>query len=131
MIDIKKLKELAKAATDGPWAVKASTTSIFDSDVRRHIAEAMITLDTTGSGRSINTKQAIKNAEYIATVNPVTVLDLIDQLEWYQQLVDILLTASKVTKSVAFTQSDFDKDKYTEICKDVPELLKKLSINID
>jgi hypothetical protein len=76
--DLAKLKEIAKAATPGPWVERPNY-----GDPEGTLA--IIKIDPDGGIYWIVSRMAafkdIQNATFIATFNPTTVLSLIERLE--------------------------------------------------
>lgn len=72
MIDTNELRKLCTSATPGPWYTSASAEHAvwFDIKDRRHLI-ADTSDDFADDG----------NAEYIAAVNPATVMALLDELD--------------------------------------------------
>lgn len=88
MTDLERMKQLADAATPGPWRVCGGATPHYKSI---HSGEGYVVFgmadvhhDREGSGSTINApgmdRQAA-NAAYIAAANPSEILSLIARLE--------------------------------------------------
>lgn len=83
MIDIKKIKQAALAATPGPWVSDYEDTdaSLLDPD---EYIDISIWQGKAFDGKFINNiafDNCIANATHIATANPSAVLELIARLE--------------------------------------------------
>lgn len=77
--DVKKLGELAQAATPGPWEVDG-TISVM-GDVKPETWETVcLTGDFMGSDEGEKKAQNEANARYIAAANPAAVLALIERV---------------------------------------------------
>lgn len=90
MTDLTTLRQLAEAATPGPWDVYGAV--VWSPDARSVIAGASATEPTSGvveyerpKWSAIN--QPARNAAYIAAANPQAILALLDRLERAETLV--------------------------------------------
>lgn len=77
-IDRKRLRELAVAATPGPWRVSMSGFSVKSTDADRPI---ICSVRGGPSARAKDVEAWLGIADYLATANPTTVLALLDELE--------------------------------------------------
>jgi len=77
-IDTRHLRELAEAATPGPWEARTWSHQ-FDDGIKFGYVEASgyELWDTSGG----NTVAEARNAEHIAAANPQTMIALLDELE--------------------------------------------------
>lgn len=83
MIDVKKLRELAKKVTPGPWAVD---TECLDGHGRLYVSKGSSNyllgrILEVFQNCLVRSEQRMANAEYIAAVDPQTILALLDRLE--------------------------------------------------
>lgn len=83
-MDIAKLKELAEAATPGPWTINEK-----DPDVLYEIE-----IGANAQGGYIEQKpyypmapELVEDARFIAAANPAAVLELIEQLEFAEGML--------------------------------------------
>lgn len=85
MVDRKRLRELAMAATPGPWRTHSAGTS--DDGVVRTIRDQSkmsreVAITTTGD---VTDEREAANTEFIAAANPQTILELLDALDAAEQ----------------------------------------------
>jgi hypothetical protein len=121
-IDIEKLRQLAEAATPGPWEV--SDDDMFSP----------IEVTSDGPGRDIccldtydhRPDERANDAAFIAAANPQTVLALLDEIERLRDLagqVPDLLADAAVRFSAVFAA----KDEACNIACDIAGSMPKLS----
>lgn len=92
MIDTKELRRLAEAATPGPWRMVPDERTYRDLNGHPTGNEYIAGYDVHSDAREIIGCEGINpaqeaDAEFIATINPATVLALLDRVE---RLDDIL-----------------------------------------
>ena len=83
MTDYTKLRELAQAATDGPWVIEWAGDIEHDEDRGLPVAilhpidvARQVYIVDDENGNALN----VSNAEFIAAANPTVVLALLDEL---------------------------------------------------
>jgi hypothetical protein len=72
MLDLKELRKVAESATSGEWRVKLKGNSVQSHSIYSQQAQKYIC-------SNMSTKSF--DAEFIATCNPQTVLDLLDHID--------------------------------------------------
>ena len=78
--EINELEKLAKAATPGPWTTRTTRNGSFVySENGAEISFSSIIYSSEPS-HCVSKDQAEKNASFIAAVNPITILYLIEEL---------------------------------------------------
>ena len=99
MIDTTNLRELAQNAAPGPWTqwegrgwVHAGTT---EANAEGYMAGTHGQVCRTDCG-DFSDAQEIKNAEYIASANPATVLALLDELDRLRKVESTTLQGEKI-----------------------------------
>lgn len=113
MIDTKALREIATAATQGPWRVEAGTTLIWGAcsqdDTTTYgmgypIAEARVSPSNPRWAPGPSADEGEANASHIATFDPPTVVAMLDEIDRLRALIGRAGEAMKRLGSVeAFT----------------------------
>lgn len=85
MIDTKKLRELAQAATPGPWMVKTEKVMSIGTAYEHRVTQVQeaVGLHTCAHGicQVFQWHERSTDVDFIAAANPQTVLALLDEIE--------------------------------------------------
>ena len=114
-IELDELETKASVATAGPWDYEGCVIFMEEPDFWPILADC----------------KKEEDAAFIAVANPATILVLINQLRACHKLIKIMSEAARRTESIAFAHSYFDKDAYSELCKDIPKLRKEAGLEED
>ena len=81
MVDEQKLRQLAEAATPGPWVTGNTDPLLFGSPRNPGTEPIGFVYGPSFAERSELGRKALSTSEYIATANPAAILSLLDELQ--------------------------------------------------
>lgn len=89
MIDIDELRQLAQAATPGPWYVTGKLTRYVEARIDGGLIQEVAACGPTKADGGYGPQQEA-NARLIAAANPATIAELLDRLEATEKERDAL-----------------------------------------
>ena len=81
MVDEQKLRQLAEAATPGPWVTGNTDPLLFGSPRNPGTEPIGFVYGPSFAERSELGRKALSTSEYIATANPAAILSLLDRVK--------------------------------------------------
>ena len=129
-MNLEKLKQVARAASPGPWKDTLDGTYISAPNMRTdedtgdfHVAmmRGWGHLQYLGHDRAVEIQKA--NAAHISTFNPQTILAMIEELTAHRVLNDVL-SNSKITPEISHTELYSKWRKYDSARAALDEVLK-------
>ena len=110
MVDTNELRQLAEAATPGPWKVGQYLGSPRQFVIHMDVGDKGRGSDIAFTSASFDNDETIANASLIAAANPAAINELLDRLEAAEKERDALraeLEARKKQESVIDTVIDY------------------------
>ena len=97
MVDEQKLRQLAEAATPGPWVTGNTDPLLFGSPRNPGTEPIGFVYGPSFAERSELGRKALSTSEYIATANPAAILSLLDRVKALEEGLNGVLLCGRGT----------------------------------